>query len=108
MGQASQARQPLNGPMLTDIEWHYIDPGNPQQNGFIGSFDDSLRDELLNEEWFDSLDEACGKLALWRQVTITSVRAHDWKIKHLRERAERLSKLGLRARHACSNRQRRI
>ena len=33
-----------------DVDWHYIDPGKPQQNGFIESFNGSLRDELLNEE----------------------------------------------------------
>ena len=31
-----------------DVDWHYIDPGKPQQNGFIESFNGSLRDELLN------------------------------------------------------------
>jgi len=36
------------------VDWHYIDPGKPQQNAFIESFDGSLRDELLNEELFDS------------------------------------------------------
>jgi putative transposase len=49
-----------------DVEWHYIDPGKPQQNAFIESFNSSLRDELLNEELFDSLDDARRKLALWR------------------------------------------
>ncbi len=39
------------------IPWHYIDPGKPQQNAFIESFNGSLRDELLNEEIFDTLDE---------------------------------------------------
>jgi len=34
------------------VEWHYIDPGKPQQNAFIESFNGSLRDELLNEELF--------------------------------------------------------
>ncbi len=48
------------------VEWHYIDPGKPQQNAFIGSFNGSLQDELLNEEMFDSLDDARRKLALWR------------------------------------------
>ena len=42
----------------TGIDWHYIDPGKPQQNAFIESFNGSLRDELLNEELFDSLDDA--------------------------------------------------
>jgi putative transposase len=25
------------------VEWHYIDPGKPQQNGYIASFNGSLR-----------------------------------------------------------------
>ncbi len=49
-----------------EVPWHYIDPGKPQQNAFIESFNGSLRDELLNEEIFDSLDDARRKLALWR------------------------------------------
>lgn len=31
------------------VEWHYADPGMPQQNGYIESFNGSLRDECLNE-----------------------------------------------------------
>jgi putative transposase len=49
-----------------DVEGHYIDAGKPQQNSFIESFNGSLRDELLNEEIFDTLDDARRKLALWR------------------------------------------
>jgi len=48
------------------VAWHYIDPGKPQQNGFIESFNGSLRDELLNEELFDNLADARRKLARWR------------------------------------------
>lgn len=33
---------------------HYIDPRNPQQNAFVESFRDRLRDGLLNEEASDS------------------------------------------------------
>ena len=51
----------------TGVAWHYIDPGKPQQNGLIESFNGSLRDECLNEEIFDSLTDARHKLALWRQ-----------------------------------------
>jgi putative transposase len=29
-------------------DWRYIDPDKPQQNTFIESFNDSLRDEFLN------------------------------------------------------------
>ena len=59
-----------------DVEWHYIDPGKPQQNAFIESFNGSLRDELLNEEWFDGLDDARRKLALWR-YDYNNVRPHS-------------------------------
>ena len=38
------------------IPWHYIDPGKPQQNAFIESFNGSLRDALLNDEIFATLD----------------------------------------------------
>jgi transposase InsO family protein len=29
------------------VEWHYIDPGKPQQNGYIEPFNGSLRDECF-------------------------------------------------------------
>ena len=38
----------------------------PQQYAFIESFNGRLRDEFLNGEMFDSLDDARRKLALWR------------------------------------------
>lgn len=59
-----------------NVDWHYIDPGKPQQNGSIESFNGSLRDELLNEELFDSLDDARRKLALWR-YDYNNVRPHS-------------------------------
>ena len=58
------------------VEWHYIAPGKPQQNGFIESFNGSLRDECLNEEIFDSLPDARRKLALWR-YDYNNVRPHS-------------------------------
>jgi transposase InsO family protein len=42
------------------MEWHYIAPGKPTQNGFIESFNGRLRDECLNEHLFSSLAEALG------------------------------------------------
>ena len=48
----------------------------PQQNAFIESFNGSLRDELLNEEMFESLDDARRKLALWR-YDYNQVRPHS-------------------------------
>lgn len=59
-----------------DVDWHYIDPGKPQQNAFIESFNGSFRDECLNEEMFDNLDDARRKLALWR-YDYNNVRPHS-------------------------------
>ena len=36
----------------TKVEWHYIAPGKPMQNGFVESFNGSFRDECLNETLF--------------------------------------------------------
>jgi putative transposase len=48
------------------VEWHYIAPGKPMQNGFIESFNGRLRDELLNETLFTSLGQARVALGCWR------------------------------------------
>ena len=48
------------------VEWHYIAPGKPQQNGFMESFNGKLRDECLNEHVFSSLAEARRVIEFWR------------------------------------------
>ena len=48
------------------VQWRYIAPGKPMQNGFIESFNGRLRDELLNETLFSSLVQAKAALASWR------------------------------------------
>jgi putative transposase len=58
------------------IEWHYIAPGKPTQNAFIESFNGRLRDELLNETLFRSLDHAREALVLWKD-DYNSVRPHS-------------------------------
>jgi putative transposase len=60
----------------TRIEWHYIAPGKPQQNAFIESFNGRLRDELLNETLFASLDHAREVLRIWRD-DYNTVRPHS-------------------------------
>jgi putative transposase len=66
-----------NGPELTSkaldqwayergVRLHFIDPGKPQQNGFIESFNGKLRDECLNEHWFLSLADARRIIEAWR------------------------------------------
>ena len=54
------------------VEWHYIAPGKPMQNGFIESFNGRLRDELLNETLFSSLAQAKAALAIWKADYNTS------------------------------------
>jgi putative transposase len=48
------------------VEWHYIAPGKPMQNGFIESFNGRLRDEKLNETLFTTLHQVRVELAQWR------------------------------------------
>ncbi|WP_373461816.1 IS3 family transposase [Sphingomonas sp. SORGH_AS_0879] len=47
------------------IEWHYIAPGKPTQNGFVESFNGRMRDELLNETLFFTIGQARSILARW-------------------------------------------
>ncbi len=51
----------------TDIEWHYIAPGKPMQNGFVESFNGSFKDECLNETFFSSLAEARKQITAWKE-----------------------------------------
>jgi len=41
-------------------------PGKPTDNCFIESFHGSLRDECLNVNWFETIDEARVKIESWR------------------------------------------
>jgi putative transposase len=47
------------------IDWHFIVPGKPMQNGFCESFNGRMRDELLNETLFFGLDHARNKIEVW-------------------------------------------
>lgn len=49
------------------VNWHYIAPGKPMQNGFVESFNGRMRDELLNEALFFGLDHAKQAIAEWRE-----------------------------------------
>jgi putative transposase len=66
-----------NGPEMTSrhflgwahergIEIEYIQPGKPIQNAFIESFNSRFRDECLNEELFQDLEDAKKKIEKWR------------------------------------------
>ena len=47
------------------IEWHYIAPGKPTQNGCVESFNGRMRDELLNETLFFTIGQARAIVARW-------------------------------------------
>ena len=51
----------------TGIDWHYIAPGKPMQNGFIESFNGRFRDEFLNEVLFSTLTDARTQIAGWKE-----------------------------------------
>ena len=66
-----------NGPELTSrhfLAWcierkiatHHIQPGKPMPNGHVENFNDRLRDESLNANWFRNLFDTRHKIAVWR------------------------------------------
>ena len=56
----------LNWADEAKVDWHYIAPGKPMQNGFIESFNGKLRDEKLNDTLFSTLHQARVELSNWR------------------------------------------
>jgi putative transposase len=66
-----------NGPEMSSrefLDWAYkkveiefIQPGKPNQNAFIESFNSRLREEYLNDELFTDLNDAKKKLEKWRR-----------------------------------------
>ncbi len=47
------------------IDWHYITPGKPMQNGYVESFNGRMRDELLNETLFTNVLQARAVITTW-------------------------------------------
>src|SRR4029077_15726384 len=58
------------------VEWHYIAPGKPQQNGFMENFNGKRRDECLNEHCFPSPAQARHIIEAWR-LDSNTVRPHS-------------------------------
>ena len=76
-----------NGPEFTGKrldEWAYtngiplqfIEPGKPMQNGYVESFNGTLRNECLNENWFANLSEARQIIENWRK-SYNGIRPHS-------------------------------
>lgn len=49
------------------VQLRLIEPGKPNQNAYIESFNGRLRDECLNEHWFPSLLQARAEIERWRR-----------------------------------------
>jgi putative transposase len=49
------------------VKLFLIQPGKPNQNAYIESFNGRFRDECLNEHWFTSLQHARVVIEAWRQ-----------------------------------------
>lgn len=59
-----------------DIKLDFIQPGKPYQNGFIESFNGTLRDDCLNVHWFTSIERARRAIEAWRN-DYNDVRPHS-------------------------------
>ena len=50
-----------------NVDWHYITPGKPSENGFTESLNGKIRDECLNEHIFINLHHAQAILQEWKE-----------------------------------------
>jgi putative transposase len=58
------------------VDWHYIAPGRPMQNGYIESFNGRMRDELLNESLFIDLNQVRQLIGAW-VIDYNTARPHS-------------------------------
>ena len=58
------------------VHWHFIDPGKPNQNAWIESFNGKFRDECLNLHAFSDLEEAKAIATNWKEEYNT-IRPHS-------------------------------
>jgi len=49
------------------VKLRLIEPGKPNQNAYIESFNSRFRDECLNEHWFFNPRHACQLIERWRR-----------------------------------------
>lgn len=75
-GTELTSRAVLQWAQDNQIEWHYITPGKPTENGYTESMNGKIRDECLNEEIFGSLAYARHIIEKWRQ-DYNNIRPHS-------------------------------
>ena len=66
-GTELTSRAVLQWAQDNSIDWHYITPGRPTENGYTESLNGKIRDECLNEHVFVSLAYARHLIEAWRQ-----------------------------------------
>ena len=57
----------LNWAYRNGVAMRLIEPGKPNRNAYVESFNGRLRDECLNEHWFTSLAHARSVIEAWRR-----------------------------------------
>ena len=86
-----------------NINWHYITPGKPTENGFTESLNGKIRDECLNQHWFISLEEAKNIIEQWR-IHYNTRRPHSALGYRAPQEFIRLSQQDCRARQTLDGR----
>jgi len=66
-GKEFTGKAMLNWAHERGITLRLIEPGKPNQNAYIESFNGRFRDECLNEHWFTSLAQARTVIEAWRR-----------------------------------------
>ena len=59
-----------------NVQHILIEPGSPTPNAYNESFNGTFRDECLDENWFESLEQARQTIAMWR-VDYNEIRPHS-------------------------------
>ena len=66
-GKEFTGKAMLNWAYRNGVSLRLIEPGKPNQNAYVESFNGRLRDECLNEHWFTSLPHARLEIERWRR-----------------------------------------
>ncbi len=66
-GKEFTGKAMLNWAYRNGVALKLIEPGKPNQNACVESFNGRLRDECLNEHWFTSLPHARTVIEAWRR-----------------------------------------
>ena len=65
-GRRSAVARCAPGAHTQGLTLRLIEPGKPNQNAYIESFNGRFRDECLNEHWFTTLAHAQALIEAWR------------------------------------------